>query len=134
MKRPQQLRPLAEAVSKAEAHFAAESRLRKTWPQLLGPAMASHTCLLSARKGCLVIGCWDPALLSGLRQSAQAVWPELQARILRMTALRFNSIQVDPCDPPSPPAIPAKAHEDPLSAVLRRYRKLAKDPFTSRKD
>ncbi len=133
MKGPKGLRLLAEALPEAGAHQAAEHRLRLAWPQLLGPAMAQCTCLLSARKGRLVLGCWDPALLSGLRQSAQAVWPDLQARIHRMTGLRFSGIQVDPCDPPIPEP-PTTTPPDPLSAVLRRYRRLAKDPFTSSKD
>ena len=134
MKSTMGLRPLAESLADAEPHRAAENRLRQAWPQLLGQAMAQRTCLLSARKGRLVLGCWDPALLSGLRQSARAVWPELQARIQRMANLRLSSIQVEPCNPP-PPVAPAPAPcEDPLSAVLRRYRQLAKDPFTSSKD
>lgn len=132
MKPPAGLRHLAEALPGSGSQ-AAERRLRAAWPQLLGPAMAQCTCLLSARSGRLVLGCWDPALLSGLRQSAQAVWPELQARILRMTGLRFRGIQVDPCDPPVPEA-PAAIPTDPLSAVLKRYRRLSKDPFTSPKD
>ena len=131
MRRPTGLRPLAEALPDAEAHRAAENRLRRGWPQLLGPSMAPRTCLLSARQGRLVVGCWDPALLSGLRQSIRAVWPELQARVLRMTGLRLSSAQVEPCDPP-PPSPPAPiAEADPLAAVLRRYRALAKVPFTS---
>lgn len=133
MNGPRGLRRLAEALPEAGTQQAAEHRLRLAWQQLLGPAMAHCTCLISARKGILMLGCWDPALLSGLRQSAQAVWPELQARILRMTRLRFTRIQVDPCDPPIPEPPPA-IHPDPLSAVLRRYRHLAKDPFTSSKD
>lgn len=135
MKKPSLLRTLAEAIPAAEGHRGTEYRLRLAWPQLLGPAMAQRTCLLSAQRGRLVVGCWDPALLSGLRQSAQAVWPELQARIQRMTALRFHAIQVDPCDPPRPAdQTPPAAPEDALAAVLRRYRQLAKDPFTSSKD
>lgn len=131
MRRAAGLRPLAEALPGADAHRAAEERLRRGWPQLLGPSMAPRTCLLSARRGRLVLGCWDPALLSGLRQSIQAVWPDLQARVLRMTGLRLSSAQVEPCDPP-PPAPPVPAPEaDPLAAVLRRYRALAKVPFTS---
>jgi len=95
--------------------------------------MSQRTCLLRARKGRLVLGCWDPALLSGLRQSAQAVWPELKARIHRMTGLAFNTVQVEPCDPPLPEP-PASQPEDPLKAVLERFRQLRRPPFTSGQD
>ena len=126
------LRSLAEGLTAGEAGLAAEQRLRQAWPQLLGPVLAQRTRLLQARRGRLILGCWDPALLSGLRHSAQAAWPELRARIQRMTGLTLQVVQVEPCDPPPPP--PAHTRPlDPLEAVLQHYRR-RKDPFSPPQD
>ncbi len=79
-----------------------------------------------------MLGCADPAFLSSLRQSAATSWPELQARIQRLTGLRLAAVQVEPCDPaplPSEPSVP----EDAFAEVLKRYRGQGKEPLDSRR-
>ena len=120
MRRPG-LRPLRETLPGQDADQAAEARLRPAWTQLLGPAMAQRALLLRVRRGALVLGCPDPALLSGLRQSVTTAWPDLRARIQRLTGISLATVQVTPCDH-APAAPPAPKPEDPLAEVLRLYR------------
>lgn len=105
-------------------------RVRGSWIRLVGPSLASRILPLAVRRNVLVLGCPDPAYLTSLRQSADATWPELQARIQRFTGWRPAAVQVEPCDPPAPEPAPAPS-PDPLAEVLRRYRR--KDPLDSRR-
>jgi len=105
------------------AEKRAEARLVKAWALVVGPALVKHTCLLRVRNRTLFMGCWKPEIIPNLRKSAEAVWPEIQARLQRLTRIHLQKIEVLPCDAPEvqvvlPPAPPA----DPLAAVLTRLR------------
>lgn len=126
MKRPGRLLRLGEALPGG----IGLDRLRGAWTRLVGPALAQRVRLLALRRGVLVLGCPDPALLSSLRQSAAGSWPELQVRIQRLTGLRLTSVQVEPCDPEPPPS-PSPAPTDPFAEVLKRYRAHGKEPLDS---
>ena len=135
MRKGPSLRPLAETLPGSGGGRRAEARLQGALPLLLGPAMAARTRVVALRQGKLILGCWEPTLLSSLRQSAQDAWPELRERILRTTRLRLAGVQVEPCDPPQALAPPRPVEvADPFAEVLRRYRRLAKVPFTSPQD
>ena len=78
----------------------AELRLARAWPLVVGPALVNYTRPLRVRRGTLVMGCWKPELVPSLRKSAEAVWPEIQARIERLLKLTLQRVEVLPCDPP----------------------------------
>lgn len=124
------LRRLAEAVQDPSASAWAVERLQGAWTRLVGPTLADHARLLAIRKGILVLGCADPALLSSLRQSATTTWPELRSRIERLTGLKLAGIKVEPCDS-EPPEPKAAAPTDAFAEVLKRYR--LKEPLDSRR-
>lgn len=128
MKKPGRLRRLGETLPGA----VGLDRLRGAWSRLVGPALAERVRPLAVRRGVLVLGCPDPAFLSSLRLSAATSWPELQARIQRLTGLRLAAVQVEPCDPEQPPPEPL-ATEDAFAEVLRRYRGKGKEPLDSRR-
>ena len=129
-KRVGRLCRLAEAVRDPSASTWAVERLQGAWTRLVGPTLADHARLLAIRKGILMLGCADPALLSSLRQSATTTWPELQSRIERLTGLKLAGIKVEPCDP-EPSKIEAVAPADAFAEVLKRYR--VKEPLDSRR-
>ena len=130
--RPGRLRRLGEAKSGSGVGAWSVQRLRGAWRRLVGPALADRARPLAIRRGILVLGCSDPALLSSLRQSAATAWPELRSRIERLTRLKLAGVQVEPCDPEEPaPPIPAPA--DPFAEVLKRYRARTKEPLDSRR-
>lgn len=121
---------LAEAVQDPSAKEWAVERLRGAWARLVGPTLADHARPLALRKGILLLGCADPALLSSLRQSATTTWPELRSRIERLTGLRLAGIKVEPCDP-EPLETRRAAPADAFAEVLKRYR--SKEPLDSRR-
>lgn len=126
------LRKLAESIARPSSGTWNVERLRGAWKHLVGPSLAEKARPLAIRKGVLVLGCSDPALLSSLRQSSALAWPELQARIERLTRLKLAGVKVEPCDPQQPePAKPVPA--DAFAEVLKRYRSLGKDPLDSRR-
>ncbi|MBI4912256.1 MAG: DUF721 domain-containing protein [Acidobacteria bacterium] len=119
------LRPLAPDHFESGRIREEELRLLSAWPRLVGPALASRSRLLAARHGALVLGCWDPTLLSELRRSAEATWPTLRRRVHTLFGITLNSIRVEPCDPPPVPPDPVPAG-DLLGEVLRRYKSKVK--------
>ena len=124
------LRKLADVISRPASGTWNVERLQGAWKRLVGSALAEQARPLAIRRGVLVLGCSDPALLSSLRQSSALAWPELKARIERLTRLKLAGVKVEPCDPQQPePAKPAPA--DPFVEVLKRYRSLGKDPLDS---
>jgi|GEM_PF-1754695 len=116
------------------AERRAELRLAHAWALVVGPALVNHTRPLRVRRGTLVMGCWKPELVPSLRKAAEAVWPEIQARLERLLKLKLQKIEVLPCDPPpleepiAPPAQPV----DSLAAVLRKLRDLRNQGWTGR--
>ncbi|HJV89089.1 MAG TPA: DciA family protein [Holophagaceae bacterium] len=91
----------------------AEARLRRAWDFIVGPHLADRTRMLSFRRGVLTIGCWDVAMIGSLRQAAETVWPQVQARLLEALRLRATAVQILPCDPPDP--IPKPEPQAPLT-------------------
>ncbi len=117
----------------AAAERRAELRLARAWPLVVGPALVKYTRPLRVRRGTLVMGCWKPELVPSLRKSAEAVWPEIQARIERLLRVTLQRVEVLPCDPPpkeeaTSPAPP----RDTLAAVLRKLRDLRNQGWTGR--
>ena len=118
-------------------HVAAERRaqlrLAQAWPLVVGPALVNYTRPLRVRRGTLVLGCWKPELVPSLRKSAEAVWPEIQARIARLLKLDLQRIEVLPCDPPvkEEPPLPSPP-QDSLAAVLCKLRDLRNQGWTGR--
>jgi hypothetical protein len=125
------LRRLGEAVQPSTTEWSVD-RLSRAWRRLVGSALAAQARPLAIRRGVLVLGCSDPALLSSLRQSATRVWPELRERIERLTRLKLSAIKVEPCDP-EPPKPPDPVPGDAFAEVLERYRCLGKEPLDSRR-
>jgi len=120
------LRRLGEALAAA----GTVERLQGAWKHVVGAALAERARPLAIRRRVLVLGCSDPALLSSLRHSVAAVWPELRLRIERLTGLKLAAVQVEPCDPEVPPP-PRPVVADPFAEILKRYR--AKEPLDYRR-
>ncbi|BDU73905.1 DciA family protein [Mesoterricola silvestris] len=96
-----------------------EARLRHGWLLVVGPALVNHTRLLRVSRGTLVVGCWQPQFIPNLRKAADAVWPQVQERLLRLWKLKMNSMEIVPCDPPDPEKPPRERREpDAFKAVL----------------
>lgn len=113
MRRPPRLVPLGARLPDQQA----EARIRQAWPFLVGPTLTDCTHPLRFHRGVLVVGCWDLTRIAALRDSIEAVWPQLRARIKRALQLELMGLQVQPCDPP-PPAPPPQADPDPLRRAL----------------
>ena len=125
--------PLRECAADARASAEArlESRVARIWPLLVGPVLVRHTRLIRIRQWTLVLGCWKTEMIPSLRQSAEMTWPQVQARLERLLGLTFRRMEIVPCDPPEPaPERPPVA--DPLEAVLRKYRSLHNQGWTSK--
>jgi hypothetical protein len=112
----------------------AEDRLRRSWLLVVGPTLVNQTRLVRARKGILVVGCWWPEIIPSLRQSAEAVWPEVRGRLQRLWKLTFHRLEIVPCDPPGPePGRPPRRDpdrdpdRDPLREVLELLRRRSKE-------
>ena len=132
MKRKSQgLMSLREVAADARAlsEIRREARLARIWPLLVGPLLVRHTRLLRLRQRTLVMGCWNTDVIADLRRSAEAVWPQVQARVERLLGFTLQRMEIVPCDPPEP--APRKAPlADPLEAVLRKYRSLHNQGWT----
>ena len=130
--------PLASAGGTRERAAAAEARmearLRRAWLLVVGPTLVHQTLLVRARRGILVIGCWHPEVIPSLRASAEIIWPQLQARLERLWKLRFQRLEIVPCDPPAAetPAQPAP-EQDPMQKVLKLLRERAKEDWQTRR-
>jgi hypothetical protein len=123
--------PLQELAAdpRRGAEVRMETRIARVWPLLVGPVLVRHTRLLRVRQRTLVLGCWKTEVMTSLRQSAEATWPQVQARLERLLGLKLQRLEIVPCDPPEP----AQEHRppgDPLEAVLRKYRSLRKQGWT----
>jgi hypothetical protein len=123
--------PLREisADPRALADARAEKRIARVWPLIVGPVLLHHTRLVRIRQRTLVMGCWKTEVMASLRQSAEATWPQVQARLERLLGLKFQKLEIVPCDPPEsrPERPPA---EDYLETVLRKYRSLRNQGWT----
>ena len=90
----------ADPARGAEART--EARIARVWPLLVGPVLVRHTRLLRVRQRTLVLGCWKTEVMTSLRQSAEATWPQVQARLERLLGLKLQRLEIVPCDPPEP--------------------------------
>jgi len=129
--------PLRAAAGKgdraAQADARLEARLRRAWLLVVGPTLVHQTRLVRAHRGILVVGCWHPDVIPSLRQTAQAIWPQLQVRLERLWKLRFQRLEIVPCDPPEPEAIPEpRSGRDPLEEVLNLLREQGKGGWIPR--
>ena len=116
-----------------QAEARVEARLRRAWLLVVGPTLVHQTRLLRAHRGTLLVGCWHPEVIPALRQTVEAIWPELQVRLDRLWKLRFQRMEIVPCDPPEAAAAPARApRADPLKEVLNLLREQAKGGWTRR--
>lgn len=125
--------PLKEIAtdSRQAAEARAESRVARVWPLLVGPVLVRHTRLIRIRQRTLVMGCWQTEVIASLRQSAEATWPQVQARLERLLGLKLQRLEIVPCDPPEPrPEQPPVV--DHLESVLRKYRALRNQGWTPR--
>jgi hypothetical protein len=130
--------PLGAAAGREQRQGAAdarlEARLRRAWLLVVGPTLVHQTRLVRARRGILVVGCWHSEVIPSLRATAEAVWPQLQARMERLWKLHFNRLEIVPCDPPEAETPETKAPDrDPLAAVLTLLREQAKGGWTPRR-
>ena len=126
------LKAIAKAPDRAaQAEARTEARLRRSWLLVVGPSLVHNTRLLRAHRGTLLVGCWHPEIIPSLRQSAAATWPQLQARLENLWKLKFQRLEIVPCDPPEPetPA-PPREEGDAFKAVLRLLREQAKGGWT----
>ncbi len=114
---------------RASADAQAETRIGRVWPLIVGPVLVRHTRLLRVRNRTLVMGCWKLEAMVSLRQSAEATWPQVQARLERLLGLKLQKLEVVPCDPPEA-RTPQAPIADPLAAVLRKYRALRNQGWT----
>lgn len=130
-KRRSGLTPLKQIAldPRAAAEAQAEARITRVWPLIVGPVLVRHTRLLRVRNRTLFMGCWKLEAMASLRQSAEATWPQVQARLERLLGLKLQRLEVVPCDPPEARS-PRPAIVDPLAAVLRKYRALRNQGWT----
>jgi hypothetical protein len=119
----------------AQAEARVEARLRNAWLLVVGATLVNQTRLLRAHRGTLLVGCWHPEVIPSLRQSVDAVWPQLQARLQRLWKLNFQRMEIVPCDPPAPPE-PRVAREevDAFKAVLNLLREQGKGGWKPRSE
>jgi hypothetical protein len=138
MSRPlQSLMPL-KAVAKgtdraAQAEARIEARLRRSWLLVVGATLVNQTCLVRAHRGTLVVGCWHAEVIPSLRRSAAEAWPQIQARMERLWKLKFQRLEVVPCDPPEPVVAAPKVEIDAFDEVLKVFREQAKGGWTPRR-
>jgi len=114
----------------AQAEARAEARIRRSWLLVVGPTLVNQTRLLRAHRGILLVGCWHQDIIPSLRQSAETIWPQLRDRLERLWQLRFQRMEIVPCDPPAPEPAPARRPADPLEEVLNLLRKQGKGGWT----
>jgi hypothetical protein len=126
---------LGRADRAAQAEARAEARIRRAWLLVVGPALVNQTRLIRAHRGILVVGCWHQDLIPSLRQSAETIWPQLRERLERLWQLKFQRLEIVPCDPPGPAPAPARPPAaDPLKEVLDLLRRQGKGGWTRRSD
>jgi hypothetical protein len=117
----------------AQAEARLEGRLRRAWLLVVGPTLVHQTRLLRAHGGILLVGCWHSDVIPSLRQSVEAIWPQLQVRLERLWNLHFQRMEIVPCDPPEAAGPPrTEAPADPLKEVLNLLREQGKGGWTRR--
>ncbi len=120
------LQPIAEAGLRgaeiAAANLRAEAKIRRAWGLSVGPSLQRHMVFLRLVQGRLVVGAWDLAMIPSLRISAEATWPQLKARLERLTGLRLTRLELVPTDPPEPPIPHPPKPMDAFAEVLTRLR------------
>ena len=128
------LSALAKPIDRAaQLEARTEARLRKSWLLVVGSTLVNQTRLIRAHRGTLLVGCWHSEVIPSLRLSAQAAWPQIQARLERLWKLKFQRLEIVPCDPPEPEAAVAPREEvDAFKAVLNLLREQAKGGWTPR--
>jgi hypothetical protein len=127
------LRALVRPDRAALAEARTEARLRNAWLLVVGATLVNQTRLIRAHRGVLVVGCWHAEVIPSLRRSAEAVWPQLQARLERLWKLKFQRLEIVPCDPPEQEAPrPPREEVDAFKAVLNLLREQAKGGWTPR--
>ena len=122
---------LVQGDRAAQAEARLEARLRQAWLLVVGPTLVNQTRLLRAHRGILLVGCWHQEIIPSLRQSAETIWPQLRDRLDRMWRLKFQRMEIVPCDPPEGTA-PRPAASDPLKEVLDLLRDQHKGGWTRR--
>ena len=129
------LRSLAKAPDRAaQAEARTEARLRKSWLLVVGATLVNQTRLLRAHRGTLVVGCWHAEVIPSLRASAAQTWPQLQARLERLWNLKFQRLEIVPCDPPEPEVpLEPRPEVDAFKEVLKLFREQAKGGWTPRR-
>lgn len=121
----------ASRAGREAAEAWAAERLQGAWTLVVGPLLARHTRVLRVTRGTLLVGCWHNAHIPHLRASAEATWPDIQARIRRSFGLDLHRIEITPCDPPPPPPPPKPDVEDPLDDLLRLLRTRGNPDWTN---
>ncbi len=120
------LQPIAEAGLRgaeiAAANLRAEAKIRRAWGLSVGPSLQRHMVFLRLVQGRLVVGAWDLAMIPSLRISAEATWPQLKARLERLTGLRLTRLELVPTDPPEPHIPHPPKPMDAFAEVLTRLR------------
>ena len=117
----------------AQAEARTEARIQRAWLLVVGPTLVNQTRLIRAHQGILVVGCWHQDMIPSLRQSAETIWPQLQERLERLWSLRFQRMEIVPCDPPDPAAAHVRpVGSDPLKEVLNLLREQGKGGWTRR--
>jgi hypothetical protein len=131
MRRSHELLPirLSGLDGRRAAEARSEARIAQVWHLIVGPALVRHTRLLRVRQRTLVMGCWTTEVMSNLRQSAEATWPQVQARLQRLLGLELHTLEIVPCDPPEPRP-PRPEVQDPLASVLKKLRHLRNEGWT----
>jgi hypothetical protein len=115
----------------AQAEARTEARLRRAWLLVVGPTLVNQTRLLRAHRGVLLVGCWHQDIIPTLRLSAETIWPQLRDRLERLWKLKFQRLEIVPCDPPEPASAPAHPPgTDPLKEVLNLLREQGKGGWT----
>ena len=129
------LRAFAKAPDRAaQTEARTEARLRNAWLLVVGATLVNQTRLIRAHRGILLVGCWHPEVIPTLRLSVAAVWPQLQERLERLWKLKFQRMEIVPCDPPEPAAPrPPREEVDSFKAVLNLLREQGKGGWTPKK-
>ncbi len=126
MKELAPMRPIAEAGPRgteiAAANLRAETKIRRAWGLSVGPSLQRHTIFLRLVQGRLVIGAWDLAMIPSLRVAAETTWPQLKARLERLTGLRFTRLELVPTNKPEASIPPPLKPKDAFAQVLTHLR------------
>jgi hypothetical protein len=128
----QSLRTIIKPTDRAaQTEARTEARLRRAWLLVVGPSLVHNTRLLRAHRGVLLVGCWYPDVIPSLRASVAATWPQLKERLERLWQMKFQRMEIVPCDPPEAAEAPKpRAEVDAFKAVLHLLREQGKGGWT----